>query len=145
MAEGNTELVRRIIAAFNKADVEAILALCDPEIEFDWSRRLLDPVVLHGHRGVRSFVEDQQEVFEKMQIDEPEEIVERGDQVVWIGLARFRGRSSGADVGAHGAQVWTIRDGKAVRFRFYQTREEALEAVEAERATARPAVDGEQA
>jgi uncharacterized protein len=134
MAQGNVNVVRRIIAAYNRGDLDAVVELCDPEIEWDWSRRLLDPVVDHGHEGVRRFFEGFGEIFDEVEIEEPEEIIQLGDEVVWVGSAHFRGRTSGADVRARGAQVWTIRDGKAIKFRFYQTREDALEAVEAERA-----------
>jgi ketosteroid isomerase-like protein len=145
MAEGNATVVRKIIEAFNRGELDAVLELCDPEIEFDWSRRLLDPVVLHGHEGVRRFMQEIEEIFGDIQIDE-EEVIELGDDVVWIGAAHFRGRASGADVRAHAANVWTVRDGKATSFRLYQTREDALESMKAEQApTAGPPVDLEQA
>jgi len=41
----------------------------------------------------------------------------------------YRGRGSGVEVEATGAQVWTIRDGKFQRAKLYQSKAEALEAV----------------
>ena len=41
----------------------------------------------------------------------------------------MRGRGSGVEVEATGAQVWTIRDGKFQRAKLYQSKAEALEAV----------------
>jgi ketosteroid isomerase-like protein len=144
MSEGNAQVVRKIIEGLNRSDLDAVVELCDPAIEFDWSRRLLDPVVTHGHEGVRRFFEGFSDIFEEVQIEEAKEIIELGDEVVWVGPAHFRGRISGADVRAYGAQVWTIRDGKATRFRFYQTREDALEAVRSENAPdARASLDFE--
>jgi ketosteroid isomerase-like protein len=137
MAKPNVEVVREIIAAFNREDLDAAMKLCDPEIKFDWSRRLLDPGVFQGQQGLRRFFEGFREVFERVEIEEADEIVERADQVIWIGRAHFRGRTSGADVAAYGAQLWTVHNGKAVGFRFYQTRQEALDALKPERPAAR--------
>jgi ketosteroid isomerase-like protein len=65
-------------------------------------------------------------IFDEIVFEE-EEILEFGDEVLVVNTGRFRGRTSGVDVTAHGANVWTIRDGKLARFRFYQTKEDALE------------------
>jgi ketosteroid isomerase-like protein len=56
-----------------------------------------------------------------------EELTDLGNGVVLlIGTARFKGRASGLDVEAAAANLWTVRDGKVSRFRFYQTKEDAL-------------------
>jgi ketosteroid isomerase-like protein len=79
-----------------------------------------------GYDGIRRFFEEVDGIFEEIVFEE-EEILEFGDQVLVVTTGRFRGRSSGVDVTAHGANLWTIRDGKLSRFRFYQTKEDALE------------------
>ena len=77
-------------------------------------------------RGIRQFFEEVEGIFDDIVFEE-EEILEFGDEVLVISTGRFRGRTSGADVTARGAILWTVRDGKLVRFRFYQTKEDALE------------------
>ncbi len=59
----------------------------------------------------------------------PERFIDAGDEVVV--LARLTGTSRGARVPIEREQgyVWTIRDGKAIRFRWFSTASEALEAV----------------
>jgi len=42
----NVEIVRRAVAALDRRDLPAALELIHPEAELDWSRGLLDPVVL---------------------------------------------------------------------------------------------------
>jgi ketosteroid isomerase-like protein len=106
--------------------MNAIEELCTPEIEFDWSRRLLDPTITRGYDGIRQFFEEVDGIFDQIVFEE-EEILELGDAVLVVSTGRFRGRASGVDVTAHGAILWTIRDGKLARFRFYQTKEDALE------------------
>ena len=106
--------------------MNAIEELCTSEIEFDWSRRLLDPTITRGYDGVRRFLEEVNDIFDEIVFEE-EEILEFGDEVLVVNTGRFRGRTSGVDVTAHGAIRWTIRDGKLARFRFYQTKADALE------------------
>jgi ketosteroid isomerase-like protein len=124
----NVEVVRRAIDALNRFDVEVLLTLMDPEIEMDWTRRLLDPTVVGGHAGVRAFVAEISEIFSEVIIEE-EEAIDDGDQVVIVGLWGFTGRGSEVPVTARAATVWTVRDRRVVHFAFFQTRAEALEAV----------------
>jgi ketosteroid isomerase-like protein len=125
MAESNVDLVRRGMDAVARRDLTALEQLCDPRVEVDWSKRLLDPQVLHGIEGFRSFFDDVDSIFERVAVDE-EEVVDFGDQVLVVSTASFRGRHSGVDVQAQGAFVWTVRDGKLARFCFYQSKEDAL-------------------
>jgi hypothetical protein len=57
-----------------------------------------------------------------------------GEDVLYVGSAHFEGRGSGAQVAARAALLWTVRDGKITRFRFFQSKEDALAVVEAEAA-----------
>jgi ketosteroid isomerase-like protein len=128
VSQQNVDIVRRAVAALNRRDVPAVLDLLHPEAELDWSRRLLDPAVLRGHEGAEQFIEETFEIFGDVKIEE-EEIIDLGEEVVMVGVARFQGRSSGAEVAARAANVWTVRDGKIVRFQLYQDKESALRAV----------------
>jgi ketosteroid isomerase-like protein len=131
VSQSNVELARSAFRAFEQRDMNAIEEICTPDIEFDWSRRLLDPTVIHGYEGSRRFFEEVDGIFDEIVFEE-EEILTFGDDVLVVSTGRFRGRTSGVDVTAHGAILWTIRGGKLTRFRFYQTREDALEALASE-------------
>lgn len=126
VSESNVALARSASRAFEQRDMNAIEELCTPDVEFDWSRRLLDPTVIRGYEGIRRFFEEVDGIFDEIVFEE-EEILELGDEVLVVNTGRFRGRTSGVDVTASGAIVWTIRDAKLVRFRFYQTKEDALD------------------
>jgi ketosteroid isomerase-like protein len=142
MSQSNVELARSAVRAFEQRDMNAIEALCTPDIEFDWSRRLLDPTVTRGYDGVRQFFEEVDGIFDEIVFDE-EEVLAFGDDVLVVSTGRFRGRTSGVDVTAHGAIVWTIRGDKLARFRFYQTKEDALEALASEGAPIASAASAE--
>jgi ketosteroid isomerase-like protein len=126
MAPSNIDVVRAVVDAFNRGDFATALDLCTEDVEFDWSRRLLDGEVFHGHEGVRRFMQDTLEIFDEIHIP-AEDVTDLGNDLVLLaGRARFRGHVSGLDVEAYAANLWTVRDGKVARFRFYQTKEDAL-------------------
>jgi ketosteroid isomerase-like protein len=135
MSQENVEIVRRLWDAASRRDVEAVLALYDPEVEFDVSRHPLTSLiggrrVYRGHEGLRSFFRERSEALENVE-DVYEELIDAGDHVVAVARIRGRGRGSGVEVELpHGAAVLTIREGKVVRVVFLPTRDEALEALE---------------
>ena len=52
-----------------------------------------------------------------------------GERVVVILNQRGRSKATGIPVDMRFAQVWTLRDGQAIRMQMYASPEEALEAV----------------
>jgi ketosteroid isomerase-like protein len=125
MASENVELARRAFRAFERRDLSSIEEICQPDIEMDWSRRLIDPIVTRGYEGVRAFFEEVSSLFDEAAFEE-EEVLEFEDKVLVVSTGHFRGRASGIEVKARAANIWTIRDGKLARFRFYQSKEDAL-------------------
>jgi ketosteroid isomerase-like protein len=63
------------------------------------------------------------------------EMIEEGDNVVVVLSEHARLRNSDADLERELALVWTIENGKRVRFRAFASREAALEAVRGEGAS----------
>jgi ketosteroid isomerase-like protein len=60
---------------------------------------------------------------------EPEEVIDAGDSV-FVGLRQWgRGKGSGVPVEYRFFGVWTFRDGKVIRYKGFNERAEALEAV----------------
>jgi ketosteroid isomerase-like protein len=136
MSEENVEIVRRVFEAAARRDSEAVLALYDPEVEWDVSRDPLsrDPraglnltPVFRGHEGLRRFFGEWYEAWENVE-DDYEELIDAGEHVISPVVGRARGRASGIAVEWTHSAVWTIRDGKIVRVVWLPTREAALEA-----------------
>ena len=130
MSQENVEVFRRATDAYNRRDVEAMLATVDPEVEW----RPLLPVLLggkatvyRGHEGVREGVRELDEVFSELEAEQSE-VRDLGEQVIAIGHFRGRGRESGAKTET--AIVWLVefKNGKAIRVREYLDPKEALEA-----------------
>jgi uncharacterized protein len=131
MSREDVQVVRRVYDAVARRDAEAVLALYDPDVEWDMSRGAWGDLegggLHHGHEGLRSWFRTQYEVWQKWE-DNPDELLDAGKHVVSVVSSRSRGRSSGVEVESHHAAVWTIREGKVVRVAWFPTREEALEA-----------------
>ena len=132
MSQENVEIVRGIIDAHERGDFDAVFAKYDPEIEWHLSPVFarasdFDPVY-YGHEGVRAFWRQWFSAWQRADF-EYEEFIDAGDSVVTILTQRVRGRTSGIELewNSYG-QVWTVRNGQIVHVKFFQTREEALEA-----------------
>ena len=129
MSAENVGIVRRLYEAWNRADYSTALELIDPEIEVEYHGVMIDKEASYrGHAGVRELLESTYENFEDHHL-EVEQYIDRGDQVVASLHQRAAGTQSGVPVELRNAHVWTLRDGKAVRWRICRSRADALEAV----------------
>ena len=130
MSEENAELLRRAVEAYNRHDIEALVAELDPEVE--WHPALPGLLVgaaaiYRGHDGIAEMFRDFYEVLDEIRF-EYSEIHDLGDRVVAIGEIRVRGKASGAETRSPYANVADVSNGKGVRIRGYLDPEEALKA-----------------
>jgi uncharacterized protein len=127
MTQENIDLFNEGVAAWNRGDYEVLVDMCHPDVEWIFSDRLPDATgEIRGKAAVRSFVERFTSDWAEMVI-RPERVVDAGDDVVTLVEFVARGRD-GIEASMHFVHVWTVRDGLIVRFRGFQTFEEALEA-----------------
>lgn len=132
MSEENVAIVRAIWDAINRGDLDEAFGFVSESDDFvlDWSAsEAPERGVYRGVSQVRSVFEEAREPWSEWQYFETE-IIDAGDQVVRVGGLRAKGKGSGAEVEAHGAQVWTFKDGRPVSVRLFQSKEEALETTE---------------
>jgi ketosteroid isomerase-like protein len=128
VSEGNADVVRRAIEAFNRRDLVAMARQNDPDIEVDWSRSSgVEAVIYRGREAVSRFWNTFFEVFDRV-VTTPEEIIEHGDHVIVADRSRVWGRD-GIEVEARNAHVVTLRDEYIVRWVMYRSRADALKAV----------------
>ncbi len=120
-------IVRRLFDAFNRLDIDAALAACDPAIELhSWSEGP-DRQTYRGHGGMRAALDTWLESWEWMRV-EITGIVEAGDRVVATLHQRAAGRGSGIEVEITSFSVHTFRDRTVVRIELFTDRELALRA-----------------
>ena len=126
MREQNIEFHRRALEAFNKRDMEAWIAFCDPQIEFQSVHAAVGGATYHGHEGLRRYVEDIVDVWGSEFRAEPEAYFDLGEHSLLFHVVHGRGTQSGAEVAMPAAQVARWRDGLCVNFKAYADREDAL-------------------
>lgn len=103
----------------------------DPEIEYDLTH-FPDGRVYRGHEGVREAFRIWMGTWEEYR-QELDELIDVGDDEVIVLVRELgRGKGSGIELERPTAGVWRLRSGKAIRIRFYETRQAALEAVSLE-------------
>lgn len=126
MEAENAEIVRRGYRAFEERGVEGILEFLDPEIEWHMSAVFTHtPQVFRGHDGVRDVFRFFDELIEDLGAD-PHEFIDAGDQVIVPVRMHGRLRANGEPVAYELVQVWSGRDGKAIRLVTYPDREAAI-------------------
>jgi ketosteroid isomerase-like protein len=129
MSQENVEGIERAYEAMSRLDAEALVALCDPDVEFRSRIAEADDVTYRGHGGVRDYIASLVEVFEWVRT-EALDVVEESDRAVVCNRFRARGRHSGVEVEERFFQALRFRDGKVLWWAFYPSKTEALEAVE---------------
>jgi ketosteroid isomerase-like protein len=122
------EVVQAVFAAFAERDLEAVLELAAPEIEFtavtsDYAGRT-EPY--RGHEGIRQYFRDVAEVWDELRLT-PTDYRIVGEQVLVTG--RVSARSPARAVSGSTGWVWLVRAGKVVRGRVYPSAEDAIAAV----------------
>jgi ketosteroid isomerase-like protein len=121
VSEENVEIVRSIYRAW--ADGRSARDLIDTEIEYVNPPDAVESGTRRGpdaFRGIR-------DAYDDVKI-EPSEFIEAGDDVVVIARVTGKGRVSGFPIDWLHGYIWTIRRGKAIRFRWFNKPDEALEA-----------------
>jgi ketosteroid isomerase-like protein len=125
------EAFKRGSDAANRRDIEALLAVVHPEVEWHPAMAALlggEATVYRGHQGVRDWMRDQVEAFAESRI-EYSEIRDLGERLLAIGRLSVRGNESGAKIESPVAWVVHFKSGKVIHVRAYLDHDEALEAV----------------
>jgi uncharacterized protein len=127
MARENVELLRSGYDAVNRGDHEAFFQILDPAIEWKAPDRTPFAGTYHGHEAVRKLLDTYLDAFDDLRL-EPEEFFDADDRIVVFVRETARGRGSGVEVQIRVGHLWTMREGKAMRFEYFPEREEALDA-----------------
>jgi len=117
----NVDVVQRNYEAVGRGDIPAVLDLLTDDVE--WT--LQSPSVIpfagtrRGREGVAEFFSLLGENLEFQQF-EPREFVAKGDTVVVLGYERSLIKPTGRTIEHEWAHVYTLRDGKIAKGRFFE-------------------------
>jgi ketosteroid isomerase-like protein len=128
MSQENVQMLRRGFDAYNRGDVDAVVADFASDCEYVASGALPGGRgVYQGPEGYKQFIGWLRDEFEDARLD-VNDVIDAGDRVLASLTLRGRGRQSGAATSWDVWQVWTIRDGRIVRGQAFTDKTEALEA-----------------
>jgi ketosteroid isomerase-like protein len=120
------ELLRDAYQAFNRGEVDAVLDLLHPDVEWVPPSSSLEPHPLRGRDAVREYLAPN---FFESQTAEPLEMIEERNRVLVAARVRARGRGSGIELDQTAYHLFVIEDGRAVRFAAFGDRDEAMMAL----------------
>lgn len=126
--KSNVEIVTAIYEAFARRDPPGFLQLLDPQFEMIQTELLPWGGHYRGTEEAMSFFGKLTQHITSM--PRVEEMVEAGDHIVAIGHVGGKVNASGQPFIVRFVHVWTLRDGKAVRFEAYIDTPAMLRALE---------------
>jgi ketosteroid isomerase-like protein len=120
------ETVEALLAAYRRGDVEAILELNHPEGEWVNPDYAIEPGTRRGREEIRRAIERIFEFFETVDVESMERTPD--GRILVITRVRSRGMGGGPGIEALTGTLFTIRDGLLLRYEWFRSPEEAIEA-----------------
>ena len=114
MSQENVEIVRHLMAAWNRQDLEAMLALTDPEAEYVNAPTAVEPGTRRGHDEMVAVLRKQWEGIPGALL-EIDRFHDRGDEIITEGRISRTMPGSDARISTPGLISWKFRDGKLIR------------------------------
>lgn len=127
MSSTKIDLVRGAYDAYAKREFATVFSLCHPDLRISQTPGLPWGGSYHGPQGAREFFRKLAEHTDAT--PQPEEFFEAGDAVVVIGTLRGHARASGRRINLRIVHVWTVSEGRVVRFDAYIDTPSMLEAL----------------
>lgn len=121
MSQENVQIIRGMYDAFGRGDVPSVIGRLDQTVEWHEAENFIyadrNPYV-----GPQAVLEG---VFMRLGADwegfavAPEEWIDAGDRLVVLGIYSGTHKTTGRKVRAQFAHVWSLREGRVVRFQQY--------------------------
>jgi ketosteroid isomerase-like protein len=125
------ERARATVEAYQSGDLDWVLEQSDPEIVITQPREFPDPRTYRGHEGLVEAILDWPEQWESFELEPKRIFAANESQFVIVAIHRGRSRQMGIDVEAEIVWLFTLRDGRTLRWEMFMSLEQALEATEA--------------
>jgi ketosteroid isomerase-like protein len=128
MSQENVEIVKEFTLVFEQGDRDEWRHYFDPDVVWDTSASKMPQAGVYlGHQGVERFFRDWLGTWRDFGVTTLE-YIDAGDSVVIVFRQSGTGRSSGVRIERDFFGVYDLEESKVVRYRQYESREEALEA-----------------
>ena len=129
MARSNYHVAERLFEAFAQRDIDTLLELAHPDVEFlpVTANLTTGGVPYRGHEGLERYMEDVARVWPELRLF-PEEFRDGEREGCVLVLGRVVARGGGIILDRPTGWVFLLREGKIARLRVYGSHEEAVEA-----------------
>ena len=128
MSQENVEMVKRLYDAWQRDGFGVVPALMDPDIEYVNPPYAVEPGTRRGYEGFAIAAQNVNNVYPTRRF-EPLEFYDAQNRVAVRVRVVARGVGSNVEVDVERGYVFEVRDGKVVRFAWFNEPLEALEAV----------------
>jgi ketosteroid isomerase-like protein len=129
MSLDHLELVRASYDAFERGDLDFLIAHADPEIEIAEPPELPGSRVYRGHDGLIEAIQNWVGEWDEFHV-EVERLIDAGhERVITLVRHHGRGKSSGAPVESRWVYVHTGRAGRIIRWEMFGTLDDAFAAI----------------
>ena len=114
----SVEIVKRSYDAFARKDLDGVMGDMHPDIEWQQAQGLPHGGTYRGLPEVRANIFDplDRDWWDSFTAD-PDEFLDAGSEVVVLGRYRGVAKHTGKHLDVPFVHVWTVHEGKAVRFR----------------------------
>jgi ketosteroid isomerase-like protein len=117
MSHENVESVKAGYEAFKRGDMRAVFEMLHPEAEFIQSDELPWGGSYKGQEAIREF-------FARLVANvesnvSSERFIDAGDRVVQVDYTRGKARATGNEFDVPEVHIWTLENGKVIRFEAY--------------------------
>ena len=111
MPADNVERIRVLLDAWNRRDLDTMLAGCAHDVEYVNSPDAVEPGTRHGHEGFADVLAKQWDLLGDGAMQETEDLHAVGaDQVLFVGRITRTMPGSDATIDARGVLRWTLND-----------------------------------
>jgi ketosteroid isomerase-like protein len=114
ISEQNVEVVRSVIDAWNRRDIERLMALAAPQIEYVNAPDAVEPGTRRGRDGVAAVAQSQWESLPGGR-QELDRLHDRGDEIISAGRISRLMPGSDARIENPVLLSWTIKNGRVTR------------------------------
>ena len=123
LASTNVTLVQQIYAAFAKRDIQAILAMLSPDVEWGEPDNPFNPAAgtRHGHAGFLEWLNIGRQ-SEEILVLEPRQFLCDNDSVAVVGYTKCFAKPTDRSYETDFVHLVTFKNGKVIRFQeFFDT------------------------
>ena len=126
MTREHVDLVNKLVDAAARQDLERMLELTDPTVE--WQpvfAQLREGGAYRGHEGIKQWMADLAETTEALQ-SEIDDVLRVGATILAVGRLTYRGKGSGAEAETAVGYFIRVRDGRVLQLRAFRDPEDVL-------------------